>query len=356
MIGIVGLGLMGGSLAKSIKNNFDVDIVAFDTNEEQLIAAKNDGFINTYATEIDSNFKNCDIIFLCTPVEFTVEMVKKLSYIIKPECILTDIGSTKENITKSIYKIKNINFIGGHPMTGSEKSGCSNSSEILFENAFYIITPPENAKYEHISYLKNIIEQIGAIYIEMTPKEHDQCVSVISHIPHILASCLVNYMKNSDNKDEIYKTLCAGGFKDITRIASSNGELWYSIIISNKENILLNFKAFLDEQVKFYNFIKNEDSKIIDYIDRGKRHRNSIEDKASSLKLNRIDVDVPDEPNVIGVIATLFGKNNINIKNIGINNNRDDSSYALTILFENEGILKNASKVLEQYGYIYKII
>ncbi len=356
-IGIIGLGLIGGSLARAIKkNNIESEIVAFDRVEDELTNAIKEKNIDSYTTKIDSNFYECDIIFLCTPVDVSIRILDDLEQIVNEKCLITDVSSTKSEIMSFCYNNKKINFIGGHPMTGSEKSGYSNSSEILFENAFYIVTPLKGTNNEYLILLKDIITRIGAIYIEMSAEEHDECLSIISHIPHILASCLVNYLKDIDNDREIYKQLCAGGFKDITRIASSNGELWYSIIESNRENILRNFRKFIDEQETIYEMIKNSSKDIVEYINNGKTYRDSIEDKTSPLRLYEITVDVKDRPNVIGEVATLLGKNNCNIKNIGINNNRDDYQFALTVAFENESILEKASKILYDSGYNCKKI
>ncbi len=357
-IGIIGLGLIGGSLARSIKSvNENTEIIAFDKDINQLEIAKKDKNINSYTQEIDEDFSECDLIFICTPVDITIKVIEELSKIVNENCLITDVSSTKLEVMNKVSKIENINFIGGHPMTGSEKSGYSGSSNILFENAFYIVTPMENSLVYHINLLKEIIASIGAIYIELSPKAHDEYVSIISHIPHILASCLVNFVKRNDTDEEILKTLCAGGFKDITRIASSSGNLWNSIIMSNKDAVLRNLKLFIDEQKEIYELINNDnDLTLINYIDEGKIYRNSFSNKSSVINIFEINVDVPDKPNVIGIIATLLGQNNVNIKNIGINNNRENSEYALSIIFNDEIGLKEAEKVLLANNYKIKTL
>ncbi len=353
-IGVIGLGLIGGSLVRAIKKNIsDATIVAFDKNIEDLKNAFNDGNINKFCTEIDTEFKDCNVIFICTPVNVSINIVKILKDIVDKECIITDVGSTKEEIYNNIKYIGDINFIGGHPMAGSEKTGYLNSSDILFENALYIITPDDNTCEKDILLLKGIVEKIGALCIVLSPQEHDKYVSIISHIPHILASSLVNFVKYNDDERETLRTLAAGGFKDITRIASSDGALWQSIISSNKKFVLENFKSFINELQFIYNVIeKEEDSSVlINYINDGKNYRNKFKNVSSYFKFYDIVVDVKDEPNTIAEVATLLGKNNINIKNIGINNNREDTLFALSISFNDEKSMLSAIDVLDKNKY-----
>lgn len=358
-IGIIGLGLIGGSLAKALKSKAtNINIIAFDKDIKSLEDAKNDKNIDQYTTAINSSFENCDIVFLCTPVNISISYIKKISEIVNEDCLITDVSSSKGEIFNETNKIKNINFIGGHPMTGSEQSGYKSSKTTLFENAFYIVTPSENITEIKLNILKEIIQKIGAIYVELSAEEHDKCVAIISHMPHIIASCLVNFVKDQDNSDQILKTLSAGGFKDITRIASSSGELWHSIILSNREYVSNNLKLFIYELKKICDIIDDDEQiiKLIDYINDGKVYRNSFKNTANYLKLYNISVDVPDEPNVIGIIATILGENKINIKNIGINNNREENDYALTIAFHDEISMKNAGLILENINYKTKEI
>ncbi len=357
-IGIIGLGLIGGSLAKAIKKKDKlIKIIAFDLDKFQLDTALSDKNIDISVFKIDESFQNCDIIFVCTPVDITIQVIMELKSFIREDCLITDVSSTKEEITKKVLAIQNINFIGGHPMAGSEKTGYENSSDILFENAFYIVTPFENIRNAHIELLKDIINLIGGIYIEVSPKEHDVAVAMISHIPHILASSLVNFVSKNDSPDHLLKTIAAGGFKDITRIASASGTLWNSIIKSNKDTILKNYRKFIDEQLEILELIEAENNeKIITYIEEGKRYRDSIQNLPNYMKAYNISVDVPDQPNVIGIVASKLGAENINIKNIGINHNREDSIFALTITFYDEPSMVQAVDLLCSSNYLVKVL
>ena len=239
-IGIVGLGLIGGSLAKAFRNRTSVKtIVAYNRHEDVLIEAKKQCIIDEYATEITNIFSNCDIIFICTPVQNIIEYAVKLIPFVSKNCIISDVGSTKWELYQKMKQYTDkFMYIGGHPMTGSERFRYNASKEHLFENAYYIITPDETIPKQTIHDFSELIRSIGAIVVTLSPKEHDYVVASISHVPHIIASALVHNVKNLDTPNQYMHLLAAGGFKDITRIASSSPDMWKGICMENKEQIL----------------------------------------------------------------------------------------------------------------------
>lgn len=273
-IGIIGLGLIGGSLAKILKkNNLATKIVAFNRTESPLIEAYKDNNIDLYTTTIDDSFKDLDIIFICTPVDKIISYVEDLKKYITQDCILTDVGSTKMNITNQLSNISDITFIGGHPMAGSEKTGYVASTYHLFENAYYILTPYDNTPKDKIDVLITLIKQIGAIPIILTSKEHDLAVAGISHLPHIIASALVNSVNILD-KDNYMSMLAANGFKDVTRIASASPYIWESICLDNKEAILKTLNVFVEQLKSFEQNLNAEN--IFNFFETAKEYRDTL--------------------------------------------------------------------------------
>ena len=227
-IGFIGLGLIGGSLAKAIRQYYpDYQIVAFDKNKETLALATQESLIDVAATTIDENFRNCGYIFLCAPVSYNNAYLPQVKPFLDKDTILTDVGSVKTGIHKEVHRLgMDANFIGGHPMAGSEKSGYPNSKAMLLENAYFVLTPTKEVSREKVDAYTTLIESLKALPIELDCETHDYVTGTISHLPHIIASSLVNYVKQADTKDELMKLLAAGGFKDITRIASSSPTMW----------------------------------------------------------------------------------------------------------------------------------
>ena len=232
-IGFIGLGLIGGSIAKAIRQYYpDYDIIAFDKNKESLALAIQEGTIHTSCSSIDDNFRGCNYIFLCAPVTYNAAYLSQLKDLLDENCILTDVGSVKTSIHEEVIRLgMEANFIGGHPMAGSEKSGFMNSKAHLIENAYYILTPSAKVAEEKVDAYKDFVSSLKALPVILDYHEHDHITGTISHLPHIIASTLVNFVHDTDSKEGMMKALAAGGFKDITRIASSSPVMWQQICL-----------------------------------------------------------------------------------------------------------------------------
>jgi prephenate dehydrogenase len=361
-ITIVGLGLIGGSLARALREKLGIlDITAINRSRQPLIDAISDGTIDRGFNEINEYVYNSDIIFICTPVKKTPDFLKILSGKVSSKCIITDVGSTKKEIVDYVNKMQITPcFIGGHPMAGTEKTGYRESVPHLFENAYYILIPSKSTTDTSIKLMKDIIKGIGAIPVVMNAQEHDRIIGSISHIPHIIASALVNLVKDTDTKEGIVLKLAAGGFKDITRIASSSPEVWENIIMSNSlqiRNILKTYIKILNEFLKTMN---NSDSKkIYDFFNTARCYRNSFSSRRKGLidPFCEIVADVEDKPGMLGKIATLLGDSLINIKNMNISNSREYEKGCLTITLSDPASADKAFKLLIEKGYkVYREI
>ncbi|NLL00429.1 MAG: prephenate dehydrogenase [Clostridiales bacterium] len=359
-IGFIGFGLIGGSIAKAIKANHPtVLIYAFDYHSNKpsadLEAAITDGILDQISYDLEADFSECDIIFLCAPVLANISYLSRLKPIVKPSCIITDVGSVKSNIHKAVEELgmQDI-FIGGHPMTGSEKTGYGNSYALLLENAYYILTPTENTPKDKLDQLHALVKEMGSLPIILNAKEHDEITAAISHLPHIVAAQLVNLIRESDDMSEKMKQLAAGGFKDITRIASSSPQMWQNICLTNSKII----KDILDQYIlSLKNASDALDTMDGDYLyrmfDTAGEYRNSIPNKSTGLfnKVFEIYIDIIDETGSIATIASLLAYNHISIKNIGIIHNREFEEGVLRIEFYNEQAENEAKNLLRGNKY-----
>lgn len=356
-IGFVGLGLIGGSIAKAIRQYYpEYEIVAFDKNKETLALATQESIIDVAATTIDDNFNHCDYIFLCTPVSFNTAYLKQLTNYLHEDCILTDVGSVKSSIHKEVEALGiEEYFIGGHPMAGSEKSGFINSKAMLIENAYYVLTPTRKVSQEKIDAYVKFVESLRSIPIILDYQEHDYATGTISHLPHIIASTLVNFVRDTDTENELMKNIAAGGFKDITRIASSSPTMWQHICLKNKENISHILGEYIHSLEKAKMLIDQEDEHALyNMFDSSRNYRNSIPDVSAGpiKKTFAVYCDIIDEAGGIAAIATILASNNLNIKNIGIVNNREFEEGVLRIEFYDEGSSKKAAELLQKFRYI----
>ena len=368
-IAFIGLGLIGGSLAKGIKRaRPDIRIMAYMRTRSKLEQAKKDGIVDVILDGIDEQLKECDLIFLCTPVEYNAQYLSKIRSYLKPGALITDVGSTKTDIHEEILRQGLTDyFVGGHPMAGSEKTGYENATDHLLENAYYIVTPPEGLdqsgsetgnippKYaENANRIIAVAQTVGAIPLVLDYREHDKVVAAISHLPHLVASSLVNLVKDADSPAGTMKRVAAGGFKDITRIASSSPEMWEQICMTNVEPIADLLERYIGSLQEILSEIKGHQGEAIyKLFEKSRDYRNTITDRAkgSVEPSYAFSVDVADEVGAISTIAVILAAKGISIKNIGINNNRERGEGALKIEFYDEASMTAAWKRLEYYKY-----
>ena len=330
-IGFIGLGLIGGSIAKAIRQYYpDYEIVAFDKNKESLALATQESMIDVAATTIDNNFQNCNYIFLCAPVAYNTAYLKQLTEYLNDDCILTDVGSVKTNIHEEVQNLGiGKYFIGGHPMAGSEKSGYSNSKAMLIENAYYILTPTPQVAEEKVQTYEKFVESLKALPVILDYQLHDQITGTISHLPHII--------------------------KDITRIASSSPIMWQNICLKNKDNIVDILDQYIDSLEDFKEAIEREDDlDLYNRFESSRNYRNSMPSSSAGpiKKAFAVYCDIIDEAGGIAAIATILASNNISIKNIGIVHNREFEEGVLRIEFYDEDSSKRAVGLLQKFRYI----
>lgn len=356
-IGFIGFGLIGGSIAKAIRAaNLPCRLIAYkpeQCNHATFDLALQEHVLDEAVTNIAPALSNCDVIFLCAPVQANVAYMKILKDNIKPECILTDVGSVKETMHEAAIQCGlECQFIGGHPMAGSEKSGYENSNALILENAYYILTPSKSARQSDIEFMTSLVRSLNAIPMILDYQEHDRITAVISHVPHIVAALLVELVRNSADADKM-RLLAAGGFKDITRIASSSPSMWKSICMTNTESISSTLHEFRDLISSVLDTLDAKDGDAIyQMFEESGNYRSLIPNTKGLLtQVFEIYLDISDEPGAIAIIATLLGSNQISIKNIGIIHNREFEQGVLRIELYDDVASNKAIKILKTHNY-----
>ena len=357
--GFIGFGLIGGSIARALHDLLPETpvITAYqhsDTPSHSLTLAVEDGVLNRITTNL-SDFSACDMIFLCAPVQKNIEYLPLLKDIISPNCLITDVGSVKGNIHEAVSALDmEANFIGGHPMTGSERTGYENSSILLLENAYYILTPTAKTADSTIEEYTSLVKAIGSIPIVLDPKEHDEITAAISHVPHIIAAQLVNLIQYAGPLEHKMRLLAAGGFKDITRIASSSPEIWEHICMSNKESIcslLTRYQTALEDAKSM--ILANNSDELYRMFDTAGAYRDAIPAKTKGILVTAYElfVDIKDETGALALLATLLSLHGVSLKNIGIIHNREFEQGVLRVEFYDQKAVEKAKKILETNGY-----
>lgn len=249
-ITIIGVGLIGGSLGLALKSVLPkVKIMGIGRNPARLKLAKEKGCIDRYSIELEPAVKNSDVVIVATPVELVSSFVNKILPVVKPGCIIIDVASVKTQIIKEIYnnankyhKEKKVNFIGCHPIAGSEKTGFEYATKDLFKNSVCVICYDKNlASYKALKIVEYLWRKVGAKIEHLDALEHDKILAATSHVLHLISYAIVE----SVNPNKRYLNFTAGAYRDMTRIAASNPELWSNICYMNRKFVSKELKKVI---------------------------------------------------------------------------------------------------------------
>lgn len=356
---VIGLGLIGGSLALAIKSSYPQAVIrGFDVNEKAVKLARSLQVIEEDEVDLREAVKDADVIIIAAPVESSLSIIEELSHLpLKEGALITDVGSTKQTIVKQGEKLdkKGVTFIGGHPMAGSHKTGVEAARERLFENAFYILTPGEHTPDSKLIQLQNLLKGTKAKFLQLDPVSHDKFAGLVSHMPHIIASSLVHQIDKAGKEDPLVQQLAAGGFRDITRIASASPTMWRDILLHNKTALLPMMKEWKEKMEYVEQMLESENAEeIFNFFAEAKSTRDSLPSKKKGAMLPFYDlfVDIPDHPGVISDVTGLLAKENISITNIRIIEAREGIMGVLRLSFRSGSDLISAKALLE--GHLYE--
>ncbi|WP_339203253.1 prephenate dehydrogenase [Paenibacillus sp. FSL K6-3182] len=356
-VAIFGVGLIGGSIALCFKGKPNITVIGHSNRPSQVEKYMQRGVVDFATTSMQEAAEQADFIFVCVPVGNIEEYIEKLSaFKLKPGCIITDAGSTKASVMACAKSLDfgQATFIGGHPMAGSERTGVEAASSHLYENAFYVLTPDENTPEAAVKRLVDLLSHTKANIVKVDAKEHDEIAGAISHLPHIIAVSLVNQVRGYNENNMLYESLAAGGFRDITRIASSDSIIWRDILINNRKVLLELLRDWSKETDKFVSMLESSDGDAIaEAFETAGQFRSKMPERRKGMIHSAFDcyVDIPDHPGIIGKITSELGNSLINLSNIHIIESREDVPGVLRLSFRSQEYLDQAVIVLTAKGY-----
>ncbi len=259
---IVGVGLIGGSLAKAVKEKKLVgEVLGVGRSEERLESARKLGIIDRYSGRINDILGEADLVVVAGPVGVIVDLIREMIPFLKKGTIITDVGSVKKKIVKEVEAFipGSLYFVGGHPIAGTENSGFEASFSTLFEGRKCIITPVSTTDSHALERVKELWTQVGSVVACMDSEEHDEVFAAVSHLPHIVAYSMVNSLLKAKGFEKNIFSFSAGGFKDFTRIAASDPVMWKDIALMNKDKLLSAIKLFQEYLEELKEAIERED-------------------------------------------------------------------------------------------------
>jgi len=354
---IIGTGLIGGSLCSAFKkkNKWVRAVSSRPTlDRAEKLHIIDEGF--DYS-QIGEAVRESDFVFVCTPLLDIGEKLPDIFQQVDKNTIVSDVGSTKMNICSRAGQLlpKGVYFIGGHPMAGSEKRGIENANPYLFYDAVYVLTPIQGTPRSAIRKLSCLIGLLGAKVMVLEPEKHDRIAANVSHLPQLLAVLLTNHLASKDS--DLFRNLAAGGFRDMTRIASSSFTIWRDIISTNQEQIREALGDFQRELSVLIDNLQNEEY-LKSSFEAAQKERKIIPrySKGFLKPLFDVRVSVTDRPGELAKITNIIYYHEINIKDIEIVNIREGEGGILRLGFSEKSEAQNAASALNEVGYEVSVV
>lgn len=356
-ITIYSVGLLGGSLGLALKQSgYKGKIIGLSSlsNIEKALelGCIDEGHDYGHLEEV---IKETDLLFLCSPINTIIDVLNNLSTMqLHRDLLVTDVGSTKNFIMQAASKLpEGVHFIGGHPMAGSEKSGPGAADPFLFQNAIYVLSS-SNAVVTDLekSFAAFLIEKLGCRTLFLDPMIHDQIAATVSHVPHLLAVALVLLARKTEEEIPGTLTLAAGGFRDMTRIASAPYTMWHDILVTNRQAI----GNQLDDLIIILKDIKEKlkQSSLKEAFNDSRETRSKISSSGKGFinPLSEVLVRAKDQPGIITSISKVLSDQMINIKDIEVVKVREGEGGTIRLAFESSDIARKAIAILTQCGFL----
>lgn len=349
-VGIFGIGLLGGSVALGLRERFLAEeIHAYDPNPQALEDALALQVVDRVHTSPGSWIGELDLGVLAAPMGVLVSEGQKLAGFSSPHTLWTDVGSVKLPVVQALTGVLP-NFVGSHPMAGSEKTGVEAAHAGLLQNAVWVITPIPNTPAHALATMHELVHNLGAYPLEISPELHDRLVARISHLPYLLAVGL-NRLVAQDPHQDLLMFLAAGGFRDLTRVASGSPRMSRDMVVSNKEALRLAVEDLRSVMLELENLLDTPEN-LLEVAQQAKRTRDSLSIVKRSLLpvMNELIVQVPDKPGQISTVSTALGNAGVNIKNFEVLAIRDEGG-AIRMGFATPEEREQARRILEEVGY-----
>jgi len=357
-VAIIGSGLIGGSVGLKLMSSGDHQVVVYDRDPEAAGRAVAIGAATRSASTAAEAIDGSEVVFLATPVGALEPLVRELRGSLLPGQVLTDVGSTKSRVVVEIEESipEGVNFVGGHPMAGKEDHGIEAADGSLFDGAWWILTPTSATDHAAYRLVHSLVTTLGARVMALTPQEHDELLALISHVPQITATALMTQAAERGREHAGLLALAAGGFRDVTRVAASNPEIWLDVCRENRDSIVLALRAFTERLSAIGDLIEAGDREQLGLLfAEGRRARRSLPGKQVAGDLFAVRMPIPDRPGVLAEVTTTVGNLGVNIEDLEISHEAEGGRGALMLAINGRVDADRAAEALDRRGYQAKV-
>jgi prephenate dehydrogenase len=354
-VALLGTGLIGGSIGLALRALPDApDVVAYDLDPTVRSRAVELGAAARAADSPAGAVTEADLVFVAAPVGKIPELIAEAAPGLKPGAVVTDVGSTKSRVVIETAKSlpHGVTFIGGHPMAGTEEEGIGAADAALFEGCWWILTPTRDVQATAYRTLHALLSRLGARVMALDAAKHDDLMAVISHLPHLTATTLMNLAAERGAEHAGLLSLAAGGFRDVTRVAASNPDIWLDICSENGEAIVSVLREFAGRLLELSDLVESGSrSDLRERFLSAREARRSLPGKQVDGELVELLVPIPDKPAVLAEVTTTVGNLGINIEDLQITHSEEGGRGTLRLLILGQEPATRVRNALSSRGY-----
>jgi len=351
---IVGVGLMGGSLGLAARERAGVRrVIGFSRSESTISRALDLGAITESSDTLEGACRDADVVVVATPVRLVPEHVRAALAAAPDHAVVTDMGSTKGRLMAELTPEEQRRFVGGHPLCGSESAGVAHATPSLYTGATYFLTAGAHVDPGAVQLLFALLTEVGARPVAVDPFEHDRLMALLSHLPHVIANALMTQAgEHRGGRDAL---MSAGpSFRDMTRVAGANAEVWTDIFAENREALLAALREFRARLEEATAALESEDEeRVTAGIRSAAAHRARLLERSSlpPAELYRLAVRIPDRPGVYRDIMVALGDAGINIEDLAMHHESAELGGVLTVYVLGEDVCDRATTLISDLGY-----
>jgi prephenate dehydrogenase len=347
-IAVLGVGLIGGSIGLAAHEHVaDAEVVGFGRNPDRLRRAVELGAIDSAADSVAAAVEGAELCFACAPVGALEGLVREALDAAGAGCLVSDVGSTKQQLLAAVDDPR---FVGGHPIAGAETAGVEHARADLFQGAVWYLTPLPHSEGLLYERLHRFVVTLGAHPVAVDPATHDRLVAVFSHLPHVLANVLASQAAGrlADQGEALRHV--GPSFRDMTRVAGANTDIWADIYRANSDAIVEEIRAFRDELGRLEELLASGD--VAAWNERARADRRSLlEAELGDEPVHELRLTVPNRPGIVAQVALELGKAGVNIVDLALAPAADMRSGAMTLWIAGDGQAARAAELIGELGF-----
>lgn len=348
-IAVLGVGLIGGSIGLAARERADAEVIGWGPRRRTLDAALKLGAIDRIATTVEEAVQDADAVFACAPVELLTDLVSQALAAAGEDTVVTDAGSTKRPLVEAITDER---FVGGHPIAGAETAGVENARADLFDGAAWYLTPRPDTSGLHFERLHRLIVTFGARPTAIDAETHDRMLAAVSHLPHVLANVLVD-QASAEVKEGEPVPRTGPSFRDMTRVAGANSDIWTGIYMTNRDAIADEIDGVIDRLQSIVESFRNADAEAIrTWNEEARRNRRRLlEAGMQGDAVTELRLSVPNRPGIVAQVALALGRAGVNIADMALAPAADMRSGSMTLWVAGENDAVRAKHLIEDLGF-----